>query len=110
MVLLVPGDPPSCLAAYEMLAASAVRRLGGVSESELVPMVPLDRKIVSAIGVVELVFVRLRDRRATPLASDSLTLLYADGYVVVPETSEGFAEGSLAPFHPLDPSTWTRSP
>jgi molybdopterin biosynthesis enzyme len=93
-----------------MLAAIAVRRLSGVSESGLVPMVPLDRKIVSAIGVVEVVFVRLRDRRATPLASDSLALLYADGYVVVPETSEGFAAGSLVPFHPLDSSTWTRSP
>jgi molybdopterin molybdotransferase len=109
-VLLLPGDPPSCLAAYEMLAASAVRRLGGVSESELVPMVPLDRKIVSGIGVVELIFVRLQDRRAIPLASDGLALLYADGYVVVPETSEGFAAGSLVPFHPLDSSTWTRSP
>lgn len=110
LVLLLPGDPPSCLAAYEMLAGRAVRRLGGVSDSELVPMVPLDRKIVSAIGVLDLVFVRLRDQRATPLAADSLTLLYADGYVVVPETSEGFAAGSLVPFHPFDPGSWTTSP
>jgi molybdopterin molybdotransferase len=110
MALLLPGDPPSCLAAYELLAARAIRRLGGVSDSELVPMVPLDRKIVSAIGVVEVVFVRLRDQRATPLAVDSLTLLYADGYVVVPETSEGFAVGSLVAFHPFDPGTWTTSP
>jgi molybdopterin molybdotransferase len=110
MVLLLPGDPLACLATYEMLAARAVRRLGGVSESELLPMVPLDRKIVSPIGVVELVFVRLRDRRAIPLASDSLALLYTDGYVVVPETSEGFAAGCLVALHPLDPGTWSGSP
>jgi molybdopterin molybdotransferase len=110
MVLLLPGDPPSCLAAYEMLAARAIRRSGGVAEPDLVPMVPLDRKIVSAIGVVELVFVRLRDRRATPLAADSLAPLHADGYVVVPETSEGFAAGSLVPVYPFDTAGWTTLP
>jgi molybdopterin molybdotransferase len=114
-VLLLPGDPPSCLAAYEMLAAQAVRRSGGMAEPACVAMVALDRRIVSPIGVVELVFVRLAfvrlgDRRATPLAPDSLVALHADGYVLVPETSEGFAAGSLVPVYPFDPGAWTTMP
>jgi molybdopterin molybdotransferase len=109
MVLLLPGDPPGCLAAYEMLAAPAVRRPGGVAEPDPLAMVPLERRIVSAIGVVELVFVRLRNQRATPLPADSLVALHADGYVVVPETSEGFAAGSLAPVYPFD-TGWTTIP
>jgi molybdopterin molybdotransferase len=115
MVLLLPGDPPACLAAYEMLAAPAVRRSGGVAEPDPVAVVPLERRIVSAIGVVELVFVRLRNQRATPLATDTLVALHADGYVVVPETSEGFAAGSLVPVYsfeagwPFD-AGWTTNP
>jgi molybdopterin molybdotransferase len=109
MVLLLPGDPPGCLAAYEMLAAPAVRRSGGVAEPGPGPMVPLERRIVSAIGVVEMAFVRLRNQRATPLPTDTIVALHADGYVVVPETSEGFAVGSLVPVYSFE-AGWTTIP
>jgi molybdopterin molybdotransferase len=100
-VLLLPGDPPAGMAAYLLLAAPVVRRLGGLSAPAPAAMVPLHRKIASAIGVVELVFVRLQDGSAVPLAADSLAPLHADGYVVVPEPGEGFAAGTLVPFHPF---------
>jgi molybdopterin molybdotransferase len=105
--VVVPGEPLACLAAYEMLAAGVVRRLSGVREPTLAPTVQLERKIVSTIGMVELVFVRLHDGRATPLAADGLAVMQADGYVVVPETSEGFAAGSLVPFLSIDAGGWT---
>jgi molybdopterin molybdotransferase len=100
-VLLLPGDPPACVAAYLLLAAPLVRRIGGLPNPPPVAPVKLHRKIASTIGVVELVFVRLQDGAAVPLAADSLAPLHADGYVVVPEPGEGFAAGTLVPFHPL---------
>jgi molybdopterin molybdotransferase len=106
-VVLLPGEPLACLAAYEMLAARVVRRLSGLREPAPAPMVQLERKIVSTIGMVELVFVCLHDGRATPLAADGLAVMQAEGYVVVPETSEGFAAGSLVPFHSIDAGGWT---
>jgi molybdopterin molybdotransferase len=109
-VLLLPGEPLACLAAYEMVAARAVRRLSGLSEPVLLPAVPLGRKIVSTIGVVELVFVQLHDGHATPLVADGLAAVRADGYVVVPDTSEGFAAGSLVPFHPYNAGSQTTPP
>jgi molybdopterin molybdotransferase len=109
-VLLLPGEPLACLAAYEMVAARAVRRLSGLAEPTLAPVVPLSRKIVSTIGMVDLVFVRMQDAGAIPLAADGLAAMHADGYVVVPETSEGFAAGSLVPFHPYDAAGQTLPP
>jgi len=53
--------------------------------------------VTSTIGMVEVVPVRLQQSQATPLASGYWPLqaqAIADGYVVVPAESEGFAEGA----------------
>jgi len=103
--LLLPGAPLACLASYDMLAARAVRRLAGLHGTLPYHMVDaaLDRKIVSAVGFVDLVRVRMADRRATPLGSAEegglAGAVRADGFVIVPEASEGYAPGSSVRVH-----------
>src|SRR5205085_1291323 len=62
-VFLLPGNPVSCLCAYDLFAGRAVRRLGGRSPEMPYRTVtaPLAAKIASAVGRVDYVRVRLRD-------------------------------------------------
>ena len=55
-VLLLPGDPLDCFCAYELLAGRLVRRLAGRSPELPYPVreAEVGRKIVSAIGIVDL--------------------------------------------------------
>ena len=107
-LLLLPGTPLACLAAYDMLAGRALRRLGGrpAALPYRVTDAVLDRKIVSAIGFTDLVRVRLAGSRAAPLgAAESGGLagaVRADGFVIVPEASEGHAPGSAVRVHLYD--------
>jgi molybdopterin molybdotransferase len=104
-LFLLPGSPPACLWAYEMLAGRAVRRLAG-QDPEL-PYADRDfvtaSKIVSSIGFLDVWPVRrvAPDRveavsAAAPGASFGLfaTIAEADGFVLVPEASEGFPPGT----------------
>jgi molybdopterin molybdotransferase len=100
-VMLLPGSPAACLFSYEMLAGRAVRRLGGRD-----PALPYRsrvmrtaRKIVSAIGITEICPVICSGRdMAEPLPSFGETGLMAavaaDGFVIVPEASEGHPRGA----------------
>jgi molybdopterin molybdotransferase len=99
-VLLLPGDPLACQCAYDMLAGRLIRRLGGrgpelpyaVEEAEV------GRKIVSAIGVVDLCRVRLDNGKIEPIGSAEsggvASAVRADGFVVVPAPLEGYAPGT----------------
>ncbi|MBV9750838.1 MAG: molybdopterin molybdotransferase MoeA [Acetobacteraceae bacterium] len=104
-MVLLPGAPLACLACYDMLAARAVRRLAGIRGSLPYPVADavLDRKIVSAIGFTDLVRVRMRGGRAMPLGSAEsgglASAVRANGFVVVPEASEGHALGSAVRVH-----------
>jgi len=99
VVLLLPGSPLACLIAYDMLAGRLIRRLGGFSLDLPYPCAtyPLGRKIVSAIGITDVVPVALAGEAAVPIASAESAELAAscraDGFVVVPEALEGYAEG-----------------
>jgi molybdopterin molybdotransferase len=105
-VFLLPGTPVACLWAYEMLAGRAVRRLAGLS-----PDLPfatrqmrLGRKIVSEIGMTEICPVRCRPGgEVEPLAPFAEAGLVAaaqgDGFVVVPEASEGYPQGAPVTVH-----------
>jgi molybdopterin molybdotransferase len=101
LVLLLPGAPSSCLWAYEVLAGRAVRRLGG-RDARLpyaVRSFTTSRKIVSAIGFTQICPVRrLGNDRVEPIASFDEAGLFAatmaDGFVIVPESSEGLAQGA----------------
>lgn len=98
-VFLLPGNPVSCLCAYDLFAGLAVRRLGGRSARWPYASLrlPLGRKLVSAIGRVDYVRVAIKDYLVEPLATSGAAILSstsrADGFVMVPRDSEGFAEG-----------------
>ncbi|HMO47046.1 MAG TPA: molybdopterin molybdotransferase MoeA [Rubrivivax sp.] len=100
LVFLLPGNPVSCLCAYDFFAGRAIRLRGG-----LPPEWPyaqrratVARKIVSAVGRVDYCRVRLRGGEVEPLALSGASVLSstvrADGFVVVPADSEGHAPGS----------------
>jgi molybdopterin molybdotransferase len=107
-VFLLPGAPAACLWAYEFFAGRAIRRLAGHN-----PALPFraramrtSRKIVSAIGMTEICPVRCIGDRAMPTASFAerglMAASGADGFVVVPESSEGFAEGAVVTVYLYD--------
>jgi molybdopterin molybdotransferase len=100
-VFLLPGNPVSCLCAYDLFAGPAVRRLSGRSMG--IPyrteMLPLARKISSAVGRVDYVRVMVKNRQVEPLATSGAAILSsttrADGFVLVPRDSEGHAPGEI---------------
>jgi len=99
-VFLLPGNPVSCLAAYEFFAGPAVRRLGGrpMDWPHRRVVCPLAAKIVSAIGRVDYVRVQLADGAVVPLAVSGASILTtttrADGFVIVPADCEGYPPGA----------------
>jgi molybdopterin molybdotransferase len=107
-VFLLPGNPASCLCAYDMFAGPAVRRLGGrpLDLPYRSCRLPLARKIASAVGRVDYARVRIEGDRVEPLATSGASILSsttrADGFVLVPRDSEGFAEGDTVQVYLYD--------
>lgn len=108
VVFLLPGNPVSCLCAYDLFAGRAVRRLGG-RHAEMpyrVAKLPLAAKIVSAVGRVDYVRVRIAGGRVDPIAVSGASLLstttMADGFVLVPRDREGYAPGEEVEIHLYD--------
>jgi molybdopterin molybdotransferase len=99
LVFLLPGNPVSCLCAYDFFAGPAIRLLGGRSPDWPHRQVraPLVRKIASAVGRVDYVRVRLTTDGVEPLAISGASILSstirADGFVIVGRDSEGHAPG-----------------
>jgi len=100
LVFLLPGNPVSALCAYDFFAGRAIRVLGGRS-----PEWPyrsfrgsLRRKISSPIGRLDYARVRITAGQVEPLSVSGASVLTsttrADGFVIVPDDSEGFAAGS----------------
>lgn len=100
-VVLLPGAPHACLAAYHLLAGRAVRLLAGMPPAGPDTGVErtLERKAVSAVGFTDVIPVRTSPTHALPLGpADAGTLaaaVRADGFIVVPEGSEGFPAGAI---------------
>ena len=100
LVLLLPGNPVSCLCAYDFFAGRAIRALGGRSKNWPHRQItaPLAGKIVSTIGGLDYARVKLTDKGALPLAISGASILSsttrADGFVLVPPDSEGFPAGA----------------
>ena len=105
-VFLLPGAPAACLWAYELLAGQAVRRLAGHS-AELpfaARQVRLARKIVSEVGTTDICPVRCtQDGEVEPLApfaeAGLVAAAHGDGFVIVPEASEGYPQGAPVTVH-----------
>jgi molybdopterin molybdotransferase len=99
LVFLLPGNPVSCLAAYDFLAGPAVRLLGGRSPDwpHRHVRARLARKIASPVGRVDYVRVRLTPAGVEPVAVSGAAILSstirADGFVIVSQDSEGHGPG-----------------
>lgn len=99
-VFLLPGNPVSCLCAYDFFAGRALRRLGGRSTDwpYRVGCLPLARKLVSAIGRVDYCRVQVVPEGVVPLALSGASILssttIADGFVIVPPEPEGYGTGT----------------
>ncbi len=100
LVFLLPGNPVSCLCAYDFFAGRAIRALGGRSRDWPYRRVRvrLSRKLVSTVGRVDYARVIVRGDEAEPLAVSGASILSsttrADGFVIVPANSEGCPPGA----------------
>jgi molybdopterin molybdotransferase len=107
-VFLLPGNPVSCLCAYDLFAGRAVRFLGDLAPEMpyRTARLPLAGKVSSAVGRVDYVRVRVRDSAAEPLAVSGASLLStttaADGFVLVPRDLEGYPPGEAVTVHIYD--------
>jgi molybdopterin molybdotransferase len=110
LVFLLPGNPVSCLCAYDFFAGRAIRLRSGRPAQWPYPQrrAVVGRKIVSAIGRVDYCRVRLQEGEIEPLALSGASVLSsttrADGFVVVPAESEGHAAGSEVDVYLYDPT------
>ena len=100
LVVLLPGNPVSSLCAYDFFAGRAIRALGGRDTTWPYRSIRavLLRKISSPIGRLDYARVKLVDGRVDPVAVGGASVLSsttrADGFVIVGDDSEGFAEGT----------------
>lgn len=100
LVFLLPGNPVSCLCAYDFFAGRAIRTLAGGSRDWPYRRVSaqLTRKLVSTVGRVDYARVQVRGLEAEPLAISGASILSsttrADGFVIVPADSEGYPPGA----------------
>jgi molybdopterin molybdotransferase len=100
LVFLLPGNPVSCLCAYDFFAGRAIRALGGRSRDWPYRAVRarLTRKLVSSVGRLDYARVSHSGNDAEPLAISGASILSsttrADGFVIVPADSEGYPAGA----------------
>jgi molybdopterin molybdotransferase len=100
-VVLLPGNPVSCLCAYDLFAGAIIRGLGGRPSRWPYRGVeyPLAHKLTSVVGRVDYVRTKVVDGRAEPLAISGASILSsttrADGFVIVPGDLEGYPAGAL---------------
>ncbi|MBX6314486.1 MAG: molybdopterin molybdotransferase MoeA [Isosphaeraceae bacterium] len=98
-VVLLPGNPVSCLCAYDFFAGRVVRRLAGRPPDwpYRAAVLPLAQKLASALGRVDYARVRIVEGRVEPLAISGASILSsttrADGFVVIPADLEGYPPG-----------------
>jgi molybdopterin molybdotransferase len=100
LIFLLPGNPVSCLCAYEFFAGPSIRALGGRPRAwpHRRVRVPLARKITSAIGRTDYVRVSIENGRAVPIGTSGASILSstvrASGAVIVRRELEGMPEGT----------------
>lgn len=100
LVFLLPGNPVSCLCAYDFFAGRAIRAFGGrnINWPYRRMRAKLARKISSEIGRLDYARVTLNQGEATPLAIGGASVLSsttrADGFMLIPADLEGYGPGS----------------
>ncbi len=104
-IIILPGNPVSCLAAYDFFAGPVVRSLGGGSPKwpYLTIELPLARRITSQIGRTDYARVIIEDGLVDPVAISGSSVLSsvtgASGFVVIPSALEGYPEGTEVTVH-----------
>jgi molybdopterin molybdotransferase len=112
VVFLLPGNPVSCLCAYEFFAGPTLRALGGRPRAWPHRRVRLllARKLASAIGRVDYVRVAIEAGRVVPLSTSGASILSstvrAAGAVIVPRGLEGVPEGAEVEVLLYDDAPW----
>jgi len=100
LVFLLPGNPVSCLCAYDFFAGRAIRALAGRTREwpYRAMRAKLARKISSQLGRLDYARVQIVGGAVEPIAVGGASLLTSttrgDGFVIIPADSEGFAAGA----------------
>lgn len=101
LVFLLPGNPVSCLCAYDFFAGRSIRALAGRSRDWPYPLVRarLTRKLVSTVGRMDYARVLVQGEEAEPLTISGAGVLSSttrsNGFVIIPSDSEGYAAGTV---------------
>jgi molybdopterin molybdotransferase len=104
-VLILPGNPVACLAAYDFFAGPVIRTLAGRSPESpyRTRTATLSRRLVSQVGRTDYARVIVHGDRVEPVAISGSSILSsvtgASGFVIVPSESEGYAEGTTIEVH-----------
>ncbi len=99
-VFLLPGNPVSCLCAYDFFAGPTIRTLAGRPREMPYRTValPLARKLASQAGRVDYARVKVVDGKVEPLMVSGAGILSstvkADGFVIVDRDLEGIEAGA----------------
>lgn len=104
-VVILPGNPVSCLVAYDFFAGPVIRVMAGGSDEwpYRSVMLPLRRRLVSQIGRTDYARVEVVDGAVEPVAISGASVLSsvtrASGFVVVPSGLEGYGDGAVVQVH-----------
>lgn len=96
-VVVVPGQLDAAMAVWLTLGRRLLGRLAGLTEPEPASVRTLTRKVTSLVGFAEIVPVHCSGDTAEPLARQHWplwALARANGWLLVPAGSEGYAAGS----------------
>ncbi len=108
-VFLLPGNPVSCLCAYDFFAGRAIRLAAGLPANWPYEKrrLTLARKLVSVVGRVDYARVDIVNGQVEPLAISGASVLStttrAAGFVVIPAGSEGYPAGHQVDVFLYDP-------
>lgn len=101
--IVIPGTPSHAFAVWYALVQPALDRLTLHAPRQTI-ILPLARKIASAIGSTELALLKSVDGNWLPLAAGDLPLgqiATADAWLTVPAECEGYAAGASVGARPL---------
>ncbi|MFB6291031.1 MAG: gephyrin-like molybdotransferase Glp [Candidatus Bipolaricaulia bacterium] len=102
-ILALPGYPVAALADAYFFLKPLINYLVGTQSEERTASVELGNKISSKLGRLSLVRVRVEDEVAYPIRVAGSGVLSSvtrsDGFVLVPEDSEGIAAGKSVELH-----------
>lgn len=96
-VLMLPGRLDAAMAVFLAVGKELIEKLTGAKADERGTVLQLAKKVSSTIGLAEVVFVRRAGEEIVPLGSGVFplqSLLRADGWILIPEGSEGVPAGA----------------